>query len=109
MSAIHVPCIRQHINIVMEELVLVTGEPRIIHEHREGMSARMSERLKGWVGYRRRLPMGTYATADFEWGIEFWQDQMTLEEAHTDLIERVGRLLHRTGLFRDGKYDKPKP
>lgn len=59
----------------------------------------MTDRLKGQVSYRRRIPMGHYATADFEWGLEFWQDTMTLEQAFADLKGRVDRPLHESGLL----------
>ena len=66
------------------------------------------DKLKGWVAYRRRIPMGTYATADFEWGEEYWKDEMTLEQAFADLKSRVDRLLHVTGLFHDPNLEVKK-
>ena len=59
----------------------------------------MIERLKGWVGYWRTVPIDHYKSRTLEYGEEFWLDEKTVEEASLEFRDKIEKHLRGCGLI----------
>lgn len=59
----------------------------------------MIERLRGWVGYTRTVPIDHYKSCTLEYGEEFWLDEKSVEEASVEFRAKIEKHLRGCGLI----------